>query len=173
MPFLIQYLLKLSISLAVVFLFYQFLLRRLTFYNWNRYYLIGYSLLSFFIPFINIAPLVENKNLDHVQVINYIPVINNYVSAPPNPVPAVQSYMFNYWDIFLIVIFIGSFLLLIRLFIHFFSLQKIKRNSMVICAGEASIYHVNENIIPFSFGNAIYINPATAHRKRICRNHTA
>jgi len=53
MTILIPYLIKLSISLAVVYLFYQLFLRRLTFYNWNRWYLLIYSLLSFFIPFIN------------------------------------------------------------------------------------------------------------------------
>lgn len=158
MPFLIEYLLKLSISLAVVFLFYQLLLRRLTFYNWNRYYLIGYAVLSFFIPFVNIAPLVESKNLDQAEVINYIPVINNYIKAPSNATPHVHSHVFTYWNIFLFLIFLGSFIMLIRLFIHFFSLQKIKRSAVIINSGEAEIYQVNENIIPFSFGNAIYIN---------------
>jgi hypothetical protein len=51
MPVLFVYILKLSISLAVVYLFYHFVLRKLTFYTWNRWYLFGYSLLSFFIAF--------------------------------------------------------------------------------------------------------------------------
>ena len=62
MSLLIQYLIKLSISLAIVWLFYQFILRKLTFYNSNRWYLIAYTLLSFFIPFINISILLENNS---------------------------------------------------------------------------------------------------------------
>ena len=55
MPVFIQYFLKLSVSLAVVYIFYQLVLRRLTFYNWNRWYLLGYALISFLIPFIDIS----------------------------------------------------------------------------------------------------------------------
>jgi hypothetical protein len=47
MPALFLYILKLSISLSIVYLFYHLVLRRLTFYNSNRWYLIGYTLLSF------------------------------------------------------------------------------------------------------------------------------
>ena len=53
MPLFIQYLLKFSISMALVYSFYQLFLRRLTFYNCNRWYLLGYVVLSFFIPFID------------------------------------------------------------------------------------------------------------------------
>jgi len=174
MPFLIQYLLKLSISLAVVFLFYQLLLRRLTFYNWNRYYLIGYSILSFFIPFINISALVENKNLGHTEVINYIPVINNYVVAPAGVSAAVQSYVFNYWDMLLVAIYFGSFVMLVRFFIHFFSFQKIKRHATIINAGEAEIYQVNEDIIPFLlaalFSSISNCTPKRNLKKSYCTN---
>ena len=55
MPFLIQYIIKLSLSLAVIFLFYRFILRPLTLYSWNRWYLTGYSLVAFFIPFVDVG----------------------------------------------------------------------------------------------------------------------
>ncbi|MGB3088483.1 MAG: hypothetical protein WBB20_00845, partial [Chitinophagaceae bacterium] len=61
MPFFFIYILKLSVSLAVVFLFYHFVLRKLTFYNWNRWYLLGYTILAFFISFINISPVLEKN----------------------------------------------------------------------------------------------------------------
>ena len=51
---ILEYLLKLSASLALVGLFYQLVLRRLTFYNWNRWYLLAYSALAFLIPLINL-----------------------------------------------------------------------------------------------------------------------
>ena len=61
MPFLFEYILKLSLSLGVVFLFYHFVLRRLTFYNWNRWYLLGYTILCFFLPFIDISIALERS----------------------------------------------------------------------------------------------------------------
>ena len=42
MPILILYLFKLFVSLGIVFLFYQLVLRRVTFYNANRWYLVGF-----------------------------------------------------------------------------------------------------------------------------------
>ena len=51
MQYLLQYLIKFSISLAVLYVFYRAVLRPLTFYQWNRFYLLGYSLLCFAIPF--------------------------------------------------------------------------------------------------------------------------
>jgi beta-lactamase regulating signal transducer with metallopeptidase domain len=159
MPQIIMYLLKFSASLAVVYLFYQFVLRRLTFYNANRWYLLGYCLLSFLIPFINVEQIVETKTFNGMQVINFIPVIENnvlinknYLSQPAN------NFTLNYWHILLTILAIGSLIMIVRLLIQFLSLQKIKRKAIVMNDGGTNIYQVNENIIPFSFGNAIYVN---------------
>jgi len=75
MPFILLYLIKLSFSRAVVFLFYHFILRKLTFYNHNRWYLLGYTVLAFLIPFINISPVLENNNWDN-RVVNWLPVLS-------------------------------------------------------------------------------------------------
>ena len=75
MPLLMTYLLKLSVSLAVVFLFYRLVLRKLTFYTWNRWYLAGYTILSFVIPFINISPVLERNEWTTNGIITWVPVI--------------------------------------------------------------------------------------------------
>ncbi len=155
---LIPYLLKLSISLSLVYLFYQLLLRRLTFYNNNRWYLLGYSLLSFVIPFINIAPFVENRNFSGAAVIRYIPAIENYTVTAGTLQQAARGHTLDSSDIILIVFLAGLFLMLGRLLIQFASLQRIKRKAVVINDADTVIYQVDENIIPFSFGNAIYVN---------------
>ena len=80
MPPLIIYLLKLSISLGVVFLFYHFVLRRLTFYTWNRWYLIGYSLLCFFLPFIDISLVLEGSEIKNSPVVSWVPVIGERIA---------------------------------------------------------------------------------------------
>src|ERR1700712_989457 len=80
---MLQYLLKFSISLAVLFIFYRAVLRPLTFYQCNRFYLLCYSLLSFVIPFINITPWVKNDS-NH-ELINIIPAIGNYGSSGITP----------------------------------------------------------------------------------------
>ena len=70
-----EYVLKFSISLAVVYLFYHFLLRRLTFYNANRWYLLLYSLSSLLIPLINVSKLLERNELNTGKIVQYIPAL--------------------------------------------------------------------------------------------------
>src|SRR3954470_9943350 len=81
MPVLFAYILKLSISLAAVYLFYHFVLRKLTFYNSNRWYLLGYSVLSFFIPFINISPVLEKSETASAGIIQIIPSVQKYTTV--------------------------------------------------------------------------------------------
>src|ERR1700722_8489436 len=162
MPAFILYLLKFSISMAIVYLFYQLLLRRLTFYGWNRLYLFGYCLLCFVIPFINISPLTQQQHFDNAQLVRYIPVIENYI--PASPARAIvqhvvsENHSINAWQIFYAILVTGSVIMLIRLITQLMSLQKIKRNATIIHDEETVIYHVDKKIIPFSFGNAIYLN---------------
>src|SRR5258708_25812995 len=90
MSFFFIYLIKLSVSLLIIFLFYHFVLRKLTFYNHNRWYLLGYTLLSFFIPFINISAVLEKNNWNTNGVVTWIPVIHttSAVGLPGNTGPA-------------------------------------------------------------------------------------
>jgi hypothetical protein len=78
MPVVPLFLFKLSVSLAVVCCFYQVVLRRLTFYTLNRWYLLGYLLLSFIIPFINIGPMLQDDGpAGEPLVIQFIPAIGS------------------------------------------------------------------------------------------------
>ncbi len=70
-----QYILKLSIALAIVYLFYWVLLRRLTFYNWNRWYLLVYSMVVFFYSFVDVFELLQQHGLQNAAVISYIPAL--------------------------------------------------------------------------------------------------
>ncbi len=76
MPVIIQYLIKLSVSLAIVYFFYRFILRPLTFYTWNRWYLLGYSAIAFIIPFVDINPMLSSISPEQIEVIGLIPVID-------------------------------------------------------------------------------------------------
>jgi hypothetical protein len=71
---LIDYLIKLSGTLMVMYLFYWTVLRRLTFYISNRWYLLGYSILAFVIPLINIDPLLRRASLADEEFVRLVPV---------------------------------------------------------------------------------------------------
>ena len=158
MSLLIQYLVKLSISLAVVWLFYQFILRRLTFYNSNRWYLLAYTMLSFFIPFVNISSLIENRSSDIIQ---FVPSVHQYTNvleeASHCPVP-LWSTQYDKWDFIGFGLMIVAVVLLLRFVLRYLSFLKIQRNATLISEDGVKIYQVDDNIIPFSFGNSIFIN---------------
>src|SRR5688572_11734751 len=91
---LIVYLLKFSIALMVIYAFYAVLLRKLTFYKWNRLFLLIYSLACFIIPLINLDPLIQNATVTPV-VLEAIPPFNEIVPAGTN-VRNVQFIIFAF-----------------------------------------------------------------------------
>ncbi|MEQ1798467.1 MAG: M56 family metallopeptidase [Lacibacter sp.] len=152
MPFIIDYLLKVSIALAVVFLFYQLVLRRLTFYNWNRWYLVGYSLLCFFIPFMNITDFLFRHELQQNNLIQIIPSLQQIQLIEQ------QEAFWNAGTIMLAVFTSGVLIMGIRVLLQLVSLNRIKTKATLLNSGEVKLYHINESIVPFSFHDAIYIN---------------
>src|ERR1700722_8510793 len=155
MPPILVYLLRLSISLAVVWLFYQILLRRLTFYALNRWYLLGYSVLSFFIPLINIYPILRDEEpAGELYLIQFIPVVGRQ-----GHVVAAKAHAGIGWGTWLICAFaLGAVVLLVRTVIRGWSLYRLRKSARLIESGPLRIYQVDASIIPFSFGNSIYIN---------------
>jgi len=142
-------------------LFYQWLLRKLTFYNWNRCYLIAYSLFCFFIPFINISPIVDPGPSGKPSMVSYFPGIVEYAgpvrafSPDQRPHPAV----WDTWTLLAAMLASGVLVLLIRLCVRWVSIFNIGRKARLIRRNGLKIYEVDQPIIPFSFRDAIYINP--------------
>lgn len=160
MPVLFIYILKLSISIAVVYLFYHLALRKLTFYAWNRWYLLGYSFLSFFIAFFNVTPLFRNGSLSHSRAMQLVPSIYFYsdrISLDETAATIGQSN-WSEWNWCLLVVVAGAVSLSIRLIIQYFSFLKIRNKAELLSENDTKIYHVEADIIPFSFGNSIFIN---------------
>src|SRR5204862_6060865 len=113
MLLLIQYLVKLSLCLAILWLFYHFVLRKLTFYNSNRLYLLGYTLLSFFIPFINLSPVLQKNQWTDSKAVSWIPVMDEYSRSKIIPVPS-HDY-FTAWNGVCLVMVTGMLVMFIRL----------------------------------------------------------
>ncbi len=149
MPTLFLYLVKLSIGLAAVYLFYQLVLRRLTFYRYNRWYLLAYPLVCFIIPFIDVAPLLQQS--PKATVLQWVPVLHQTVSI-------TEAGSFNGWQLAIWILLAGSLIMLGRLAMQYFSLLQIKKQAAPLHTDGITVYQVNKNIIPFSFANGIYVN---------------
>lgn len=154
MPVYFEYTLKVSIGLAVTFLFYTLLLKRMTYYTWNRYFLLLFTALSFLVPFININVFIQPQHTTAVSFINEFPSIHSYEINGINS----NAAMITYWQILFAVFLLVSCALVLRLLIQLFSIKKIKSRSTLLARGEENIYHIAEPILPFSFFSSIFIN---------------
>jgi len=157
MPVIIQYLLKLSLSVAVIHAFYYLMLRRLTFYNLNRWYLAGYTVLCFVIPFINVAQIADRAD-EKLPVLTYIPSVQNIRSYIPSGIGQTAQHSWTIWDGIIALLAIGSAILIIRLIVQMASFIRLKQRAEVLSDNGAVIYHIDEQVMPFSFGNSIYLN---------------
>src|SRR2546423_6064952 len=160
MSFMVQYIIKLSFSLGVVYLFYYFLLRRLTFYNSNRWYLILYSFSSFLVPFINLSPVLQKNEWEASAIVKYIPAvssgISNHYPGLWNHIVYADAQMAGRWVIAILAI--GMIVMLMRLMVQFFSYLKVRRSARLLIGKPIKIFQVDKPIIPFSIGNSIFIN---------------
>jgi BlaR1 peptidase M56 len=154
MPFIFLYLIKLSICLAVVYLFYYFILQKLTFYNWNRYYLFIYTLASFYIPFIDVSVMLQQSNLHTVKLLQWVPAMGDY-----RYLNKTASNWLSANNIFMLLLLAGMLVALGRLCVQFISFRQLKKKAQPVYNAEMKLYQVEANIIPFSFGNSIFINP--------------
>ncbi len=148
-----EYIIKLSVSLAVLYIFYRIVLYRLTFYQWNRVYLLSYSLLSFILPFINISPWMEKQGMEGSPVYG-IPSIGNYALKPGG---SGISWTVAEW--LLILIASGVVILSGRMLMSYLSLKRIRKQAVLWHADqEVRLFNTEARINPFSFGRSIYVN---------------
>lgn len=165
---LLDYLLKLSISLAVIGLFYQLVLRPHTFYSANRWYLLGYSALAFVLPFIDLNRTLPPADLAKVPLVRYVPTLQSLGATEVETITAtasvVQESSWALSDWMLLLLLTGVVFMLLRLLLHGAAYLRIKQRARLVSDDRVKIYHVERAIVPFSFGNAIFINP-TLHQE--------
>lgn len=86
MELFISYIIKSSGILSALFIYYQFFLRRQTFFTLNRFYLLAVLLLAVVVPFISVeitSSFFSEKQLN--------PEINTYMGYLSNGINAVEN----------------------------------------------------------------------------------
>lgn len=153
MPDLIPYLLKANVALALFYLAYHFVLRRLTFYNLNRAFLLFGILFSVLYPFVDLKSWFSQ----HEE----LTVVNTYVGYAFTVAPAIpeQSNEFDYWQIPLFLFWSGAAVVAAKLVLQFMSLYKIHTLSAPAMHKSISYRKVKGISHAFSFWRSIYLNP--------------
>lgn len=151
---MLQYLLKLTISLSIVYLFYQLFLRRLTFYNWNRWYLLIYSMVCFVIPCINVFTIIlKEPSLRQSAFVNYIPAITQIELTTQKGSTGIDWLLVT-----AAVIVTGIIAMVVRLLMQYYSLFKMRKKAVLLYDDNIKLYHIDAPVMPFSFGRGIYVN---------------
>ena len=156
---ILLFLIKLSACVAVIWLFYQWLLRQLTFYNWQRAYFFACSILSFFTAWINVDPTLRQKDLANISFVEWLhPVKIDAVLTTSNDISpsATSGWTIQEWILCIILCGMGFFLL--RLLISLLSVRKMIRQASCCSEGGMHFYHIDADITPFSFGSRIFLN---------------
>ena len=151
---LLIYFLKSSGLMIAFFLAYYLLLRKETFFNTNRWFLLSGLVTSSLLPLFFITKTIYVKPakivLPHVQSIsNEVLQITDSIQENPS-IDWLEVAMYAYGFIVLI--------LLIQLCVNFISLYKIIRNKKVTSKNDLSYIDINQEITPFSFFNYIVFN---------------
>lgn len=147
---LIIALLKINSTLLLCYLLYRFLLRRLTFYNLNRVFLLGALVLSSAMPFIRIrleAPAARPAAL--------IEAARSYT------LPAITPAAFDYTDMVQPVFWAGVALMGLRLVIQLFSVLRLYARARTTRLGDAPLHILPGQGNAFSFFRNIFIYHST------------
>lgn len=140
--------LKINILLALFSLVYYVALRKLTFYQLNRWYFLLAIGCSFACPFIDLSALFSPQQQT---------AISGFVPAVSYNLPGTAAI--PYLTLIGVLFFTGGFAMLLRLATQFVSLYKVHKYSASGQLHNTAVQLLQEKLSPFSFGRYIYINP--------------
>ena len=155
---LLFYFLKVVLCSSLFFIYYWFFLRNKQFHQYNRFYLIGISLLSWIIPFIKIgvATKTEMSQTPVIQMANVVAENNTQFEQ----LAIQKSTMYNWNDIFVIAFILISIFFLVRLMYSFFKIKMLLKKYPFQNYNGYRLVMTDVTGTPFSFFNYIFWNHA-------------
>jgi hypothetical protein len=144
---LLAYLLKVHVALIIFYLIYRWFLRKLTFYNLNRYYLLGTLAFSALYPLIDFHQFWKREVPINPEWVQFVPNLQQ-----KNQFQEVVAFSLEvvFWALF-------TFFLL-RFGMRLMSLWHLHRRSVSARWFDIPYRRVFEKINPFSFLHHIYVN---------------
>lgn len=105
-------------------------------------------------------PAIQKSGADDITIINMMPAWQpvHIVSQPVSDISSAANAAWSTREILLLLYVLVSIILLLRMVIQFISLKKMISQAQLISDADIKLYHINKDIIPFSFGKAIFIN---------------
>lgn len=148
------YLLKVVLCSTVLYTYYWFVLRNKQFHQYNRFYLMGISVLSWIVPLITIQ-IVKEQNIASSKVLH----IANFISENNSLLEQeIIENTANYtWDNLLIIIgIIISLFFIIRFVKSLWDIRKLTRLYPLKVLKGMNLVMTDVKGTPFSFSNIFF-----------------
>jgi hypothetical protein len=149
------YLIKSSGLIVLFYLAYYFLVRKETFFNSNRWFL----LIGLFTSVV--LPLYFFKKIIWIErpkaSVQEFPVFPNLQLPTTQNIPVVEA--FDWMQLIWISYGIIAAVLVVKIVFNLITLYRMLKNKQIINKEELKLVKLNENIAPFSFFNYIVYNP--------------
>jgi beta-lactamase regulating signal transducer with metallopeptidase domain len=152
---MVSYLVQVTVCMSVFYSFYHIALRKETFFNLNRFYLLITLLISLVLPLIRIyVNLLQAESIvmqAPVYVGSYIQQLDNGITITPeeNRLPWKQALMSIY--------LVGVGVMILRLLLSVQSIRSIKSYASVVMIENHNCVISSKVKSPFSFFNTIYL----------------
>jgi TonB family protein len=147
------YFLKVNIAIALFYLFYRLAFYNDTFWKTRRFYLLFSILLSVVYPLISLTGWLEKQEPMQAIMVNYVQLQGITVNATPASNLTIEN-------ILLAAYALVSIILLIKMVVQLISILRWKLKGKKQLLHGIEIVAIDKTITPFSFFNAIFINPA-------------
>lgn len=151
MPEFFIFLLKINAALTLFCLAYYLILRKLTFYTLNRFFLLAGIVFSSLYPFVDPKVILGGNETLVAPITAALPMI--YLNT-------VESNSFDYWLLAKVVFWLGVAFLACRTILRFYALYRVHQQSTPGTLKEARVRFLKGDKSTFSFWKNIYLNPA-------------
>jgi len=149
METLFIFLVKSSGLIGVFFLSYHILLRKETFFNSNRWFLLAGLISSVVMPLVVFTKIVW---------VDPTPTNFDWSKIPMTTPAENEASEINWYLVFAIVYSIGILVFLIKIAFDFYSLSKVLKGKNIQHQADFKFIDVKENVSPFSYFNSIVYN---------------
>ncbi len=158
-------LLKFSLAISAIWFFYKLILEKLTFFVPNRFFFLGGISIAFFIAigrFEWIEALVSNR-FSEANLEQYGSSYQATSQQFFNPI----ALLYPFSPILLTIYYLGVLVLGANLVVQHLSYLKLKRSAELREIYDQKVYIVQHDILPFSFGQSIFISERAAGNPEI------
>jgi len=158
MDYLLPFIIKSSIALAVFYLYFHVFLERTKQFYLNRLYLLSSSLFAVVIPFLRLPSMQVKEDVGMMSImLQEVSVVANYSVAKES----VQATYLNY-------IYLGGVILVLALFItRLISLYGVVKKNNAVNRGVYKLVELSESFKAYSFFKYVFVSKESKCEEKI------